>query len=222
MPLGLSAEGRREGGRSSRTRKICCVSAQLLEETDGLRGRRTFDVEGTGERAAVLGPATTVGEEEFGLDGAGRGVGVCEVVPAAEDARLRRRLVVGGEGRVLVGCRNAVSMSPGLLGRRRGRTVTLGSLDERERHAFRLGGGEVDGALVMRNVEALGLRRTGLEGRRGGDRGCCESEEGCDGELHVERLVSREERCRPMLYEHDEERLLYQRMASSSFRPQGV
>ena len=67
--------------------------------------------------------------------------------------------------------------------------MTLGGLDEGEHHAIGLGGVEVDGALVVRDVDALGLRRTGLQRRSRGDRGRHESEEGGHGELHVGRWV---------------------------------
>lgn len=76
--------------------------------------------------------------------------------------------------------------------------MTLGGPDVRRgvraRYALGIGCAEVDGPLVVRDVDALGLGLrcyASLERRRGDDRGRCESaNEGCNGELHVGRFVS--------------------------------
>jgi len=76
---------------------------RLAEAVAGRAGRVILDVEHAREGAAVGGPAAAVREEEGGLAAAGAGVGVSEVVAAADEAGVGGAGVVGGEAGVDVG-----------------------------------------------------------------------------------------------------------------------
>lgn len=143
-----------------------------------------FEVQHAGESAAVVGPAAAVGEEEVGFLGAVAGA-AGEVVAAADEACARGAVVVRAECWVFVG-------------------GAFGGLDDDEAEAAAIGRLEVDGALVVRDVEALdaagsfgdvGITVFQSEGR-GVFKRCRNSaanggEDGNAGrELHFERLLT--------------------------------
>ena len=104
----------------------------LVAALDGV----VFEVDPAGQRDAVVRPLAAVGEEESGLLGAGRLVRVREVVRAGD--------VVGGAGGGPVAGEDLVDDGGG-----------FGGFEDGEAGAGEVLGLEVDGGLVVGDVEAL-------------------------------------------------------------------
>jgi hypothetical protein len=95
--------------------------------------QRTFDIQSTWEGDSIPGPSTTVRKEEVSLSGTATRIRMGEMIGPADQACVRRAIVVGTEVRVGVG-------------------GPLSGLDEGEGDAIRLDGVPVDCSLVMRDV----------------------------------------------------------------------
>ena len=80
-------------------------------------GGVVLNVQHPRQRDAVVGPPAAVGEEEIRLGCAAAGVGVGEVVAAADEAGGGGAGVVGGEARVDVGCAFCCLLRCGLAAR---------------------------------------------------------------------------------------------------------
>lgn len=74
------------------------ISISGIDKSRAKAGRinqiRTLNVQGTGESDTVSGPASSMVNEEVGLGGTGRRVGMSEVIGATNDASISGTNVV--------------------------------------------------------------------------------------------------------------------------------